>query len=129
MTRFLTITALLCIPIAECSARECSPLRLDSNGAFDYVSTVIDSFAYAKTATTTLHDQSVKAQKAETTDVVSTTTDLMLSMKRASEDYECAATLVNGFAKSTNETISLSAKALNRAFDTAGSGSHRADPI
>lgn len=100
--------ALVCLVRVECSARECPPLRTNNSEAFDYISTVIDSFSYLKAATTELHEGSLKAQKA--TDLAGMITDLMLSMKRASEDYDCAATLVNGFSKSKDKTIATSAQ-------------------
>lgn len=117
MKRLLTITGPLILLVCPSFARECSPLPIEGSEAFHYVYTLIDSFGYIKSATTTLKEQSAKAQKPGAADAVGTTTDLMLSMKQASEDYECAATMIKAFAKSKDETIAASAEATSTLYE------------
>jgi len=43
-------------------------------------------------------------------------TDLMVGTKQSTEEYECAATIVSGFTKSKDESISMSAKSTEMVY-------------
>ena len=87
-------------------ARVCSPTKTEKDEGLQYVANLIDSYSWAKEGLAALPDFN---QQPQGRDLVGYVTDYMVGLKRASENYECAATLVEPYATSKNRPVQISA--------------------
>lgn len=108
MRIFITFVVLVLAIATESLGRECHPLLTSDNEAFEYVTAVIDGFGYAKQAVDQVQQGAAPVENS--TSPFEAVTGLLVSLKRANEDYECASTLVRDFTHSQDETIAISAK-------------------
>jgi hypothetical protein len=107
MTKVSAAALLLAISV-QCQARVCRPLKTDQSEPLRYVTNLVDGFGFAKSGYSDVQAESALTAKADITEIISEATVLMLSLKRASEDYECAATLAEAFSTSKNQAITIS---------------------
>ena len=94
----------------------CRPLQTDQPESLRYVTNLIDGFWFAKSGYSGVQADSALTAQADRTEIISHAPGLMVSLKRASEDYECAATLVESFSTSTNRAITLSVQSTALAY-------------
>jgi len=88
-------------------ARICSPTRAEKDEGLQYVTNLIDSFSWAKEGLAALPDFAKEPQNVD--QVIGYVTAYMVGLKRASENYECAATLVEPYTTSKNRPVQISA--------------------
>jgi hypothetical protein len=110
MAKLTAIATLLLTISVQCHARVYSPLKTDQTESLQYVVNLIDGFGFAKSGYSGVQAESAPTARADITGIISEATVLMLNLKRSSEDYECAATLVEGFSASKNRAIIISAQ-------------------
>ncbi len=87
-------------------ARVCSPTKTEKDEGLQYVANLIDSYSWAKEGLAALPDFN---QQPQGRDLIGYVTDYMIGLKRASENYECAATLIEPYATSKNRPVQISA--------------------
>lgn len=94
----------------------CRPPQTDQPEALRYVTNLIDGFGFAKAGYSGVEADSTLTENADKTEILSYATGLMVSLKRASEDYECAATLAESFSTSKNQAITISVQSSAFAY-------------
>lgn len=92
----------------------CTPLQTNQPESLHYVTNLIDGLGFAKAGYSGV--DSALTENADKTEIIGDATGLMVSLKRASEDYECAATLAESFSNSTNQAITTSVQSSAFAY-------------
>lgn len=95
---------------------QCRPLQTDQPESLRYITNLIDGFGFAKSGYSGVQADSELTAKADKTEIIRFAPGLMLSLKRASEDYECAATLAESFSASKNRAITISVQSSAVAY-------------
>jgi hypothetical protein len=103
--QYLTVLVLILATVVDCGARICTPSRTEKDEGLQYLTNLIDSFGFAKEGLANLTHPLTTPQNAE--ELGRYATDVMLKMKRASEEYECAATLVEPYTKAQLKQFNL----------------------
>jgi hypothetical protein len=107
MRTFCTLAILALTISIDCDARVCIPSRAEKNEGLQYATNLIESFRWAKEGTSSIPSSMPQAQSLEGLDKDARAA--MLALKLASEDYECAATLVEPYVRSKTLPVQISA--------------------
>lgn len=100
MKPFYALAILALTLSLDCDARTCTPSGGETNEGLRYATNLIESFQWAKEGLSNLPPSTPQPRDLEEVDKEAQ--KAMLALKLASEDYECAATLVEPFSKSKN---------------------------
>ena len=120
-----SVVLFLGVTTSHAVASVCIPTLVPegSTVAYKYVSALVDSLGYAKEASAR-SDRSAQAfdtairNAQKYSDQLSAFGELMYETKLAGGDYNCAASLIEGFLKSEDEAIKTSAEAAHLVYTT-----------
>ena len=114
MRRLYLFTASALAFSLTCEARVCFPNTAEKNVAVQYTINLVTSFQWAKEGLLNIPD--MQSQPTSLFDLEQSIRDGMLGLKRASERYECSATLVAPYMKSNNKAVQASAVGATTAY-------------
>ncbi len=106
-------------PVTAAGQTLCVPRIADPPIQFEYVIHLVDSFKYAKAASDQTEQAIAKlaaTQVNSQAEFVAAITDVLVAVKGAGLDYQCAASLVEPFTKSANDAIKSSAEGAHLVY-------------
>jgi hypothetical protein len=107
MGRGPAIAALALTLSLNCFGKVCTPDKTIKDEGLQFVTNFIESLGWAKDGLNGIPDLSKNPTDLQ--EVFKLESELMLGFKRASENFECAATLMDPYAKSKIEPVWISA--------------------
>jgi hypothetical protein len=93
----------------------CMPREVAKNDPYQYTLTLVATFGYASSGR---GRSTTDPSKAVPEERLSAVKKMMVELKLAIQDYECAASLVNPYMDSEDEAIRISARGANTAYVT-----------
>jgi len=115
MTRTILAAALIGLFARGADARQCTPQTTDEREPFSFIVTAVDSFAYISTNADKEREPGTSLSN-EAAGPIANIASYLLTLKRESEDYQCAGTLMGGFRKSKDQNIAMSAKGMAMTY-------------